>query len=327
MSNQTGGSKIEIVFSDSALGSLKIAQHYGEGPYQEQAVGIILSRPDGAEPTREEIDDAVREMEQRERAAWENAEPMGGESDDVFGFGLGLSMGDISEDMPGEKRQKALNWLFSIYPGHEGEEITREHIYRAKESLAAVRNRMKSGEALRLWYSHSPDELCGLYWFLAQVKDLCGENAQISLVRLPEWEADACGNIVQHTSWGEIAPGEWHRYLSREKAAPSVFYQSSAAHWQQLQEENAPLRAVLNGQLVSVEETLYDSFIRREIADEDEVFQEAMVIGRVLGKYSLGIGDAWVAHRIEEMIRRGILEPASEARQDAPIYHRMLKKC
>ncbi|MDL2295045.1 DUF3658 domain-containing protein, partial [Ruminococcaceae bacterium OttesenSCG-928-D13] len=56
-------------------------------------------------------------------------------------------------------------------------------------------------------------------------------------------------------------------------------------------------------------------------------FQEAMVIGRVLGKYRLGIGDAWVAHRIEGMIRQGKLEPTTEASKDSPIYHRKLRKC
>lgn len=33
-----------------------------------------------------------------------------------------------------------------------------------------------------------------------------------------------------------------------------------------------------------------------------------MIIGRVLGKYQLGIGDSWIALRIEEMIRSGKLE-------------------
>ena len=51
-----------------------------------------------------------------------------------------------------------------------------------------------------------------------------------------------------------------------------------------------------------------------------------MVIGRVLGKYHLGIGDAWVALRIEEMIRAGMFETISDADEDAPIYHRMLRK-
>lgn len=84
---------------------------------------------------------------------------------------------------------------------------------------------------------------------------------------------------------------------------------------------------MLNGQLVSVPETIYDDFIIREIAEEGKEFHEAMIVGRVLGKYQLGIGDSWVALRIEEMIRTGKLEPVTELAEDSPIYHRVLKKC
>ena len=63
---------------------------------------------------------------------------------------------------------------------------------------------------------------------------------------------------------------------------------------------------MLNGRLVSVPETLYDGFITREIAAAADEFHEANLIGRILGKYELGIGDAWVAHRIECMIKAGI---------------------
>ena len=51
--------------------------------------------------------------------------------------------------------------------------------------------------------------------------------------------------------------------------------------WNQLQNENAPLRAMLNGKLQSVSEDIYDSFILREIAEQPEQFKMAIVIGKV----------------------------------------------
>jgi hypothetical protein len=47
----------------------------------------------------------------------------------------------------------------------------------------------------------------------------------------------------------------------------------------------------------------------------------------VLAKYRLGIADFWVALRIEEMIRAGMFEVVSDAAEDMPHYHRVLKKC
>ncbi len=73
----------------------------------------------------------------------------------------------------------------------------------------------------------------------------------------------------------------------------------------------------------------YDDFILREIEAEGEKFRETVVIGRVLGKYQLGIsgGDGWLALRIEEMICAGRLEIVRAADGDVPTYRRILKKC
>ena len=52
---------MEILFSDSACGSLKAAQHYGEGKYHDEEIGVFISHTDGSKPTKEEIETAKRE--------------------------------------------------------------------------------------------------------------------------------------------------------------------------------------------------------------------------------------------------------------------------
>ncbi|MGD9560012.1 MAG: DUF3658 domain-containing protein [Oscillospiraceae bacterium] len=319
---------LDIVFGDSACGSLKMAQRYGEGAFHAGGIGVIVTHHDGSEPSAKEIAEAQKEAVERQRLAWERGKPLGGNPGDVFGFNLALSVGDISEATPGPRRLRVMEWLYSIYPDDEADEATGswlpKEIQRCQDTLQTLRARATQGEALRLWVSDKPDDLCGLYWFMAQAENW-GE-ARISLVRLPPWEAAEDGHIVQRAGWGEVAPGEWHRYLPLETPAPPLFRQFCAEQWRALQKENAPLRAVLNGRLVSAPATLYDSFIEREIAAEGEVFHEAMVVGRVLGNYQLGIGDAWVALRIEEMIGRGVLQPVDAVPKDKPLYHRRLKK-
>lgn len=107
---------LEIVFSDSACGSLKMAQHYGQGVYPGGCIGVIISRSDGRKPSKREKRAAQREAEEAERLAWESGAPMGGNTADVYGFGLMLSIGDISEDAPGMRRRQALEraaiWRF-----------------------------------------------------------------------------------------------------------------------------------------------------------------------------------------------------------------------
>lgn len=315
---------IEIVFSDSACGGLKVAQHYGEGKYQGGCIGVF--RSNGREPTKREIKAAQREAKEKARLTWDKAIPLGGNTADIYGFNLALSVGDISENQPGTKRKQTLEHLYSVYPKDEGSQVAQEMLKRANENLKMVRERVAEGESLRIWYSNQPDEMCGLYWFLWQMNHWEMKGGQVYLVKLPEWEVDENGNILQRVGWGEVAAWEWHRYIDLQKSVPPVFWHSCASHWMALQNENAPLRVMLNGQLVSASETIYDDFISREIAEEGEEFQEARIVGRVLGKYQLGIGDYWVALRIEEMIRAGKLEPVTDLAEDCPIYHRRLKK-
>lgn len=320
---------IEIVFSDSACGSLKMAQHYGVGDYQDGSIGVFVTHSDGSKPTRRELRRAKQKAEERQRRAWENATPLGGNPADVFGFPLALSVGSVAENNFDEHRQQVLKQLYHIFPDDLGEteRTAKEILQRAKDDWKALCARMATEEALRIWYSSQPDELCGLYWFMTQLDQLANPPELLYLVRLPEWETNENMQVLQKTSWGEVAPGEWHRYVSLQKPAPPLFRKSCAAHWQTLQQENAALRAVLNGQLVSVPETFYDDFILREIAAERETFQEAAVIGRILSKYRLGISDMWIALRIEELVRIGKLEVVSEVEKGGLCYRRTLKKC
>jgi len=319
---------IEVVFGDSACGSLKMAQNYGDGESGSGIISVIVSHTDGSEPTEEEIQTAQREAEERERLEWENATPMGGNPADVYGFDFRLSIGDISENIPGEKRCQVLEWLYGIYPDLNGEPaFTAELMQQATDAIQEVCSRISAGESVRIWYSNQPDELCGLYWLMAQLNQLKLQSDQVILIQLPDGEIDGDENLAIQFGWGGVKAGAWQRYLDLQRTATSAFCKDCATHWQRLQKENAPLRAMLNGRLISVPETFYDEFITREIAAEADEFREAMVIGRVLGKYELGIGDAWIALRIEEMIRAGNLMPVTDPPQGSPIYHRKLKKC
>lgn len=317
---------IDILFSDSACGSLKIAQHFGEGKYPVGCMSIIVSHTDGSKPSKEEIETARKEAEEKARMARDNATPLDGKTSDIYGFNLLLSIGDISENRLGIKRKQVLEHLFSVYPNDQEHQVAKEIVNRAIEDLKTVRERAAMGETFRVWYSNQPDDMCGLYWFMSQLNQWNVNDGQVVIVKLPECEFDGNGNVVQKNSWAEVAPEEWYQYFAFQKTVPSVFIQCCASHWQALQAENTPLRAVLNGQLVSMSEKLYDDFIRCEIEAEDEKFHEAMIVGRVLGKYQLGICDSWVALRIEEMIKDRKLETVTWGDKDMPFYHRVLKK-
>ncbi len=318
---------IEIVFGDSAYGSLNVAQSYGKGKYHGGAVSVFLRKENGIEPTPEEIEAAQKQAEEKARQDWENAIPLGSSREDLYCFPIALSIGVISEKEIGTQRKSALELLFSIYPAAMKAELDIASILqKANDNLSAVMKRYAGGEAVRIWYSDSPDELCGMYWLAAQLYPL-KSSAPVYLVKLPNWEYQSENTMISKNGWGEVAPGEWGKYIALQEEARPVLLSSFAAKWSQLQKENAPLRVALNGKLQSVSADIYDSFILREIAAQPDEFKMAVVIGNVLGKYQLGIGDAWVSIRIDKMIEKGILEIAEAAPEGDIKYRCILRKC
>ena len=86
---------MEIVFGESARGGIRIAQGYGKGKYAGGAMSVIVRHADGTPATDDEIAEAMRRHEERERRERESAVPLGTGCGDVFGFNMNLSMGDI----------------------------------------------------------------------------------------------------------------------------------------------------------------------------------------------------------------------------------------
>lgn len=316
---------LEIVFSESAYGSLKVGQSYGVGKYRGGATSVFIRKEDGSHPSKEELLAAERRAEEKARRDWENAIPLGSKGKDLYCFDLALSIGDITEMGIGSQRKAALSKLRSIWPIEDSDDELEEKLLKDQTALDAVLERSAAGEPIRIWYSHNPDEMCGMYWLMSLLRPI-KDRGPVYLVKLPEWEYREDGVICSHNGWGELGPGEWGRYQTLQQEAMPAFFALCATKWSQLKEENAPLRVFLNGQLQSVSDTIYDSFILREIKRQPEVFVEAIVVANVLGKYQLGIGDAWVALRIEKMIEAGKLEVVEPASDGDIVYRQKLRK-
>lgn len=321
---QKGGiPMLQLVFSDSACGSLKVAYGYGIGKYPGGATAVFYSNADGSPVSPAELEAARQEAERRMRSEWENAVPMEGSPRDAFTLSQGLSFGDISEEFPGPLRLGALKLLFGAYP--EGDEAATDLFDTFHANWTAVLARLRQGECARIWYSDNPDELCGFFWLLTRLRAEGIPASQLVTVKIPAEEV--CGNETRrHLSCGDLSPGEWGRFLVSEQPVSETQMADCAACWTKLRQENTILRIVRDGRPISTSEDHYDRWILQEIESAEPEFMEARVIGNVLGRYRLGIGDTFVHRRIEQFIRDGLLEPITEAPQDGPAYHRRLRK-
>ncbi len=318
----TEADMVEVVFSESAGGSLKQARHYGEGPFRRHAGAVFC--PGGSKPdqkTPHEVQEKVRRQAQEE---WDTAVPMGGALGEVFPLSLALSVGEISADIFGSERKKVFSALLAEFPPPL--ETAAKMLEQAKKNFNTVMERAKAGEELRIWCSSLPDDQCALRWLLSKLNQV-ESLGKLWLVELPPYKVCPDGVVIRYQSWGEVGPGEWASFLMLQKEIPVSLRRGMAHDWKTLQEENAPLRAVINGGLCSVGEDFYDPFILRELAAQPQEFHQAVFIGNFLGKYRFGISDGWIALRMETWMQKGLLEEMTEpGKDDRVIYRRYLRK-
>lgn len=302
---------LQIVFSDSECGALKLATHCGPSNGDDGPIAFIFG--DGKhEPNLEEKEKAMAQFKAQREKENRRARPVGGNPGDVLCPYFGLDIGPLSgPDVEKTRFDLLTAWLGGDFPlpGQDRDDHTQRD--RLWEEHQRDRKRLlegsKHGEAVRIWYSNAPYSLCGLYEVLWLLRD-CG--CPVTAVEMPRWMPLEDGTAQSCLNWGELSPGDWAAYLPLEREIPKSVRSAVAMEWSRLRAENAPLRVVINGRLHSVGEDFYDPFIRAHIPDGTS--RVGQLIGEVLGRCQLGIGDWWIAKRIQTMKNRGELITVSE---------------
>lgn len=214
-----------------------------------------------------------------------------------------LDIGDIKKPVTGEYRAKLLyNLLYQEQWGRDPDARNElkglGRVY--SENLNRLTRYLKDGEDIRVWYSEAPYSVCGLMWLCAWFREYLGTR-KMYVVKLPKVIVGR-DMAVKRTSWGEVEPREFAEFLPFRRLLQPVEIKTYALCWSELQSQNAPLRAVVNGSVISVPANFYDFLIWKYLGGSPVI--EAFLIGRILGENPLGIGDYWYARRIEKLIEK-----------------------
>ena len=218
-----------------------------------------------------------------------------------------LNIGDIQKRID-SKYRRCLAGRMTIGFCHDDEYdeatlLKNSVLYRNWFSLKKY---LDEGKRLRIWYSEYSEELCGFYQLCELLKKY---DQEFSAVRLPNI-AVIDGKRKHVFSWNQMSQeaikeaAKSTRLLSKEEIV------MHAKVWEKLRKENAPLRAVIDGRLVSVPEEFYDSWLLKSIPDN-----EPITIDKALGlyyKYLYSPQSGWLIHRIDELIRQGKIELVEE---------------
>ena len=281
---------IEVLFGESEAGSMKAAKSI-----------IIAGKADG--PTAVWFAGKKRPPKKKS-SGW-----VPGTAAEVVCLGFHLDIGDIIEQVDGEYRGELIRSLYmqqwGTMPDMTDGLKEMADVYAAE--LARLKEYLKEGEAIRIWHSNAPYSICGFYSLCELLMEYGND---VFSVELPEYHVrkDA---VVSYQSWGEITAEEFAGFLPGARKLSKKEIRHYAFLWEERKTENSPLRAVINGRLVSVQEDFYDFMIRSKLGRVPVM--EGRLIGDIMLSYSVGVSDVWYARRIDEMIEKGKIKVTQDS--------------
>ena len=157
---------------------------------------------------------------------------------------------------------------------------------------------MDTKRTIRIWYSESPKEMCGLLYLCTLLK---GYKGKVYAARLPDrihwnrtWELGK--------SWADAGFREIQSAIEHPQVLTQGEIKLYAKHWEKLKKENAPLRTVIGGQLISVNEEFFDELILRCIPEKPTSIEKTM---ESFYKMNINIGSFLYQLRINSLIQAG----------------------
>jgi len=292
---------LEVVFSDSEKGCMKVAKCYNAKTMPGRTVGYI-----GEKPTISEL------------KKYNEGRAVGGVPQDVVNIGFMLDIGDISGEIDGNERRSVFCNLWGRFNFDKKEQ--EQFFQEQRKDLEKLLSAAKDGIPIRVWKSNAPYSTCGFYYVCNILRNI---DCSISVVSLPEYWQISEDETAEYSHWGEVMAGKLYQFLPLEKQLTQIEKRIISDYWRNLMAENAPLRAMINGRLTSVPENFYDFIIINNLPDND--FSMDKFIGMLLGRYRIGVSDSWYAYRIDKMIEENKLIVVENKDPSYP-YGKVLRK-
>lgn len=208
----------------------------------------------------------------------------------VVCIGYALNIGDIRQiDLFGNDQKKFLDLEYVEYDNEQIEQIFKEQTKDVEILLKTI----KAGKNVRIWRSNEPHNICA---FLLLCDFLYEYEINVYCVDLPS----------EYLSWSHLESKMFPALLSNSYMLSAEEINHYRNTWRMLQEENAPLRAIVDGKITSVSEDFYDAYIQQNIPKKECSIGTA--IGNLLRTNTFGISDAWLFLRIKKLIEAGKIQ-------------------
>ena len=186
------------------------------------------------------------------------------------------------------------------------DEIRRINDQTRRESNAGAVGVITDSRALNFLLRFAPQAL--LRWYAARVE------RRLQKERMTD-------GIAYFSAVGEVAPNLMPYFYQHRRQLTETEQGQLLSGWKRLQEENAPLRAMVDGRVQSVPTDFYDEAILSGITEAE--MPAAHAVGRAMGELDMKtgnrVGDMFIFARIRALAQAGKIQIV----QDAPTYRDM----
>lgn len=174
---------------------------------------------------------------------------------DVITLELYLDVGDLTDGVFSEKRKKAAAGLFKDQWLAKRSFVDKCHWDAVINSLETIRTRAASGEHIRIWYGHDADSYSSFLWLVSELQDC---KANISAVAF----SDLAYELEPHCyNWMRTDFDDLRLFTQLEHKVTRAQQANISLRWKEICTSTLPLRIVLNGQVVAVNDDFYDRMI------------------------------------------------------------------
>lgn len=220
-----------------------------------------------------------------------------------------LSIGNISNVRDFNSRKDTLVSLFG-----DEKYVDSKCKSRYQEFFDEIYNHQE----ITIWYGNSPFEFCGFLYTIWLLKDkpitIKGIYCSRTMVREPN-------TYVTYKHAGELDPDRIDSFLSYAKEIADKDKKDYADLWERLSMENGELRIYKDSTIITTDVSFYDEIILKHISFVSVPI--AKIIGKIFGQEQLVIGDGFIAMRINELIKRGVLKQEGS---DERFYRNNIRK-
>lgn len=217
--------------------------------------------------------------------------------DTILVLAFMLDQGDLQEAYDSPYRLDLIYRLYTQNGEIQDTEALKASIQQYVENVDILLKKAAKNEPIRIYMETSPADVSG-YIFVCHLLD--PYDIGLHLIEVPQ--------VLHNPDYTTFFPSlenilyqHLDYLLSLDKEVPYYDVNYYSMIWESIRNENSALRAIVNGQIMSVSDDIYDVMILNRF---EKSKLEVQAIGEIIGIYQQKLNDYFLADRIQKLIEK-----------------------